>query len=145
MKKFYKKFLFHVSCSMFHDRSGAAALLTVIIVSVAALIMAYSASLLSMGELEMGYDSGQGGEAFSIADGCIDESFRRLRLNDSNSGGSLSLGDGSCIIGVSGTGSTRIIIATSTLDNYHKKIKTSITFSGNANEITIDSWQESNE
>jgi len=126
-------------------QSGIAALLTIIIVSVSALIMAYSATVLGLGELDMGYDSQKGGEAFAIADGCVEEGLRRLRLDPTYTGDSLNLGNGSCIMSISTSGSDRIITATSTLDVYHKKVQVNLTLSGtNLDIITVNSWAESN-
>jgi hypothetical protein len=127
------------------NNKGAAALLTVIIVSAAVLVMAYSASVLGLGELDMGYTSQRGAESFSIADGCMEEALRRIKINSSSySGSSLSLGGGSCIISVSGAGSNRTITVSSTISSngntYGKKIQSGITLSGDT--ITVSSWNE---
>lgn len=127
------------------NQRGVAALLTIVIISTAALIMAYSASILGLGELEMGYDSQQGGEAFSAADGCMEEALRQLRIDTGYSGDSLNLSNGSCIISISGAGNDRIITVIGTVGDYNKKIETDITFSDSAITgvvITINSWQE---
>ena len=138
LSKIKKMTLRVTRCALYED--GIAALLTVVIIGAASLIMAYSASILGLGELELGFDSGQGEEAFAVADGCIEESFRKLKLDDLYSGETLNLGDNSCIISVSGGGSTRIITAVSTVSNYHKKIEANITIS--SGNIVLDSWEE---
>ncbi len=121
-------------------QSGVAALLTVVIVAAATLIMSYSASLLGLGELDMGYTSSLGAEAFSVADGCMEEAFRRIRLDTNYNGGSLGLGSGTCIIGVVANGNNRTITVTGTVLEYNKKIEANLILSGNV--ITIDSWEE---
>jgi len=123
-----------------HSQNGFIALLTVIIISAAALIIAYNASLLGLGELDMGYDSQRGGETLSIADGCMEEAFSRLKLDSNYNGGALNLGDGSCTIVVVANVNDRIITITSTLDIYNKKIEADVTLIGNV--ITINSWTE---
>lgn len=126
---------------MNNNQTGAAALLTIIIVGAATLIMAYSASILGLGELDMGYTSQKGGEAFSIADGCMEEALYRLRLNASYSGDTLNLGSGSCIIEIATSGSTSTTTVTANIDDtYYKKIQTNITVSNNV--VTINSWEE---
>ncbi len=122
------------------QQNGVAALLTVVIVGVATLIIAFSASILGIGELDMGYTSQRGEEAFSVADGCVEEALRRLRIDDIYTGGSLSLGDNSCIINISGAGGNRSIVVSGTSGDYQKKIQVDITISGGV--ITITSWDE---
>lgn len=127
------------------NNQGAAALLTVIIVSAAVLIMAYSASVLGLGELDMGYTSQRSAETSAVADGCLEEALRSLKINSNYTGSPLSLGHGSCIISVTGAGSSRIIAVTSTVSSqggavYYKKIQAEITLVGNV--ITVVGWRE---
>lgn len=122
------------------NNKGAAALFTVIIVSATVLIMAYSASVLGLGELELGYTSQRGAETFHLADGCMEEAMRRLRLDTNYTTSTLNLDSGSCIITVSGAGSNRTIVVNSTVENYNKKIQSDVTLNGNV--ITVDSWEE---
>ena len=129
------------SHTLLQKKDGVAALLTVVIIGGATLIMAFTASLLGLGELEMGYDAGQGGETFSVAEGCMEEGFERLRRDAAYSGGSLSLGDGSCTIGVVSASANRIITVTSTIGNYHKVIQMDVDIAPST-EITVNSWIE---
>ena len=121
-------------------QDGVAALLTIVIIGAAGLIMAYSASILALGDLEMGFDSQKGSQAFALADGCVEEAMRRLRLDNSYSGGSLSVGDNSCIIGIDTSGSDRTINVTSTVDIYHKVIEANVTVSDSS--VVLNNWQE---
>lgn len=123
-------------------KNGFAALFTVIVIGSAALLMAYGATMIGIGELELGYTYSQGGEAFALADGCIDEALERLRLNASYSGGMLTFPNGSCDIQVEVAPSPtqRTITVTSAINNtYYKKLQAVVTM-GSA--ITIDSWLE---
>lgn len=128
-----------VSGSNTPSERGVAALLTIVIVAAATLIMAYSASLLGLGELDLGYTAQKGEEAFSVADGCIEEALHRMRLNAGYTGGSLSLTNGSCTITVSGS-NPYTIGAIGTSGDYNKKLEAVITLTGNV--ITVDSWKE---
>jgi len=124
---------------------GVAALLTIIIVAAATLIMAYSASLLGLGELDLGYTSSKGGEALALAEGCAEEAMRRIRIDTSYTvtSSSLVFDNGSCIITVESSGSNRTIKANSTVGDYHKKIKLGLSLSGDSGDvITIGSWEE---
>src|SRR3989338_4004894 len=119
---------------------GATALLKVVIVGAATLIMAVSASYLGLGELDLGYTSQKGAETFFIADGCMEEGLRQLRLDTGYTGDTLSLGDGSCIISVVSSGNDRTITVTATMNEYNKKLEVNLTLTGNV--ITINSWVE---
>jgi len=124
--------------------SGFVALLTIVIVAASTLILAYSASLLGLGELDLGYTSQKGNEAFAIADGCMEESLRRLRLNVEYTGETLITSNGLCIISIGTAGSNRTVTVTaSTTDSYHKKLEANITLSASSTPtITINSWEE---
>ncbi|MFH1661925.1 MAG: hypothetical protein ABIA02_02420 [Candidatus Falkowbacteria bacterium] len=126
-----------------NNNRGMAALLTVVIIAAATLIMAFNASLLGLGELDMGYTSQKGAEASSIADGCVEEAMRRLRLDSNYSGGTLNIGSGSCIIGIVADGNNRTITVTGTAQEFHKKIQATATLSGS--DTALNTWQEISE
>ena len=124
---------------------GIAALLTIVIVGASVLIMAFGASFLGLGELDLGYNSQKGEEAFFVADGCMDEALRNIRLNIGYGVGtgsiSLSVENGSCIIDVTDLGgNTRMVVVTGTSGSYNKKIRSVYALSGNV--ITSTSWEE---
>ncbi len=126
-------------------QKGVAALFIVVIITAAGLIIALSAALLGLGELDLGYTSQKGGEAFAVADGCVEETLRRIWLDNNYGIGAgainLSVSNGSCIINVEDFGSNqRRITATGTVSNYNKKIEAEIDFSGNV--MNINSWIE---
>ena len=123
---------------------GFAALLAVVIIGSAALIVALNASFLGINDLDIGYTSQRGSQAFATADGCIEETFRRIRL-DTNYGVvggtiNLSLTKGSCTIDVVASSTDRIITVTGTVDDYNRKIEANISLSGSI--ITLNSWEE---
>ncbi len=122
------------------DKRGAAALLTVIIVGVTSLILAYSASILSLGELEMGYGSQKGSETASVADGCVEEAMQRLKMDQNYVGGLLNIGAGSCIIDIESNGNNRVVTATASIGSNYKVFQVDLTLNGS--NIVINSWQE---
>ena len=129
--------------NFYTNEKGIVALLTIVIVATTALIMSFSVAFLGLGELDMSYTNQRGSEAFSVADGCMEEALRRIKINTNYNGGSLNLGDGLCIIEVVATGADRTITVIGTVDKYNKKIETKITLAGNV--IAINSWEEKEE
>lgn len=124
------------------NQKGIIAILTIIIISASVLIMALSASLLGLGELDLGYTSQRGTETFSIADGCIEEALRQIRFNENYTATSSSLfiDQGACIINVIGDNPKIVTATASTTDGYYKKIEANVSI--NNNMITINSWEE---
>jgi hypothetical protein len=121
------------------SESGVAAMVVIVVVGAAALIFTQGAALLGLGELDLGYTSQRGAEAFSVADGCMEEALERMRLNSSYAGASLNVSNGSCTITVAGSNPYTITVL-GTTGNFNKKIESTITLTGNV--ITIDSWEE---
>ena len=125
-------------------KQGFMALMAVLILGGGALLLALSSSYLGLAELESSNLETKAGQTLVAADGCLDETLRRLRLNPSYTGGSLTLGDASCIIGVTSVGANRTITATSTIGNINKVVRAGATVSvvGLSNVITLNSWIE---
>jgi hypothetical protein len=125
----------------FKKENGMIALLTVFIISSTALIMAITSSLLGLGELEMGFNSQKGMEALSIADSCVEEGLRRLRLDPDYSGGNLMVGDGFCTIQVVNQGGgDRSFLIEAVLDNYYENLEVEVTLANSS--TTINSWNQ---
>lgn len=122
------------------NQQGASALFTVVVIAVAALIMAFSAATLGMGELDIGYTSQKGAQNLTRADGCMEEGLERLRRDNSFSGTSLNFADGSCIITVTGVDNDRILTVSSTINDYTKQIVTDVSLSSTL--VIINNWQE---
>lgn len=125
---------------IYKDNRGIAAMITIVVVGVAALIMAYSASFLGLGELDMGYTAQKGTQSFVLADGCIEEALYRLKLDNTYTGDTLSIDENSCIITVSGAGSNRTVSATATVGDFTRDISADVTITGGV--VTIDSWND---
>lgn len=141
------------ACNPLYPRNkGFAALLAVIIIGAAALIIALNSSLLGLGELDLGYTSQKGDEAFSIADGCMEEALRRLRIAPTLAGTfTPTISNGSCTftivnpgppINITATGCTAISCPSTS--GYSKKIRVELTIDilNGQNAITINKWEE---
>lgn len=126
-------------------QKGVAALFVVIVVGAAAFLMAYSTTLLGLGELDAGYIDATGGEVFAFTDGCVEEALRNFRLNQNYLGGTLSLDNGSCGILVEASGEARTLTVTGTQGNFSRILEAVVALSGDETSgtiITINSWRE---
>lgn len=119
---------------------GAAALLTIVIIGTASLIMSIGAARLGLGELETGLIEIKGAQVQTLAHGCLEEALERLRKDDTYTGETLSIFDGSCIISVSGSGSSRNITSMANIGLYTKKFELNITI--NNSIISVNSFSE---
>lgn len=123
---------------------GAAALVTIVIVAVATLAMATTTARLGVAELETGRTASEGGEAFAVADGCMEETLRRVRIDTNHGVGNgtttHTTSNGSCTINVSADGSARTIVITGTHGAYHATMQGELSLTGNV--ISITSWEE---
>ena len=136
--------------STLNPNSGFTALITVLMVSAISILTATTLVFLSTSESLFGFSAGLSYEAAQIADACVEEAFFRFKSNQNYSGGSIVLGDGACAIAVTGSGSTRNIIASSTLStsigNFTRRITATTTLvtntAGNATTSDLTSWQE---
>ena len=122
------------------DNKGIAAIMIVVVLGVTTFILAFSASFLSIGELDMGYTAQKAGEASALADGCMEEALRQIRLDTGYIGETLNIVGNSCIIGVQTGGSNRTITVSAFVGDYSEKIEATITLSGTI--ITLNTWQE---
>lgn len=119
---------------------GSVALVSILVIMAVSLAIALSINLGSISELKMGFSESKSSESLFGADGCVSESLIRLAWDSSYTGGTLDFGGGSCIITISGSGSTRTIDVSSMVDDLTRKIQVGVTLSGSS--VTIDSWRE---
>jgi hypothetical protein len=119
---------------------GAVTLATTLVVFAAALALATSVQFIGIGEVLMAYGTVRSEQAFQFADSCVDEALLRLKRDSGYTGGSLSEGDASCTIAVSGSGSTRTITSTATVGQQTRVIIVGVSISGTI--VTVTSWAE---
>lgn len=124
-------------------QSGFIAFTSLLVVSAVTLAIALSIPSLGLTEVNTSLSYKKSQEALKIAESCIEEALLRLRDTATYSGGTLTVGDGSCTATVSGSGSNRTIISTGTITGppqYIKKIQVTIQRTGNS--INLLTWQE---
>lgn len=126
-------------------QEGFASLFLVLVIGVATLLMAQNAILTGISESQMGFYFSQGGEAFNVAESCLEETIQRIRF-DSNYGigaGTipLSTSDGTCEIDVTDPApNQRDIVVLGSNGLGYKKIAVNITV--NNSDITLNTWEE---
>lgn len=123
---------------------GFVAFTSLLVISAVALIVAISIALLGIGESRASLDFKKGQEVLKAAEGCVEEALLRLRDSGLYSGGALNVGDGSCNIVISGSGSSRTITVEATISDppdYVRNIEVTVKRTGNS--INILTWQES--
>ena len=123
-------------------KRGIALLMVVIIISAASLLMVLGSAMLGIGAADGSYTNAKGGEAFALAEGCMEDALERLRIDIAYAGGNLTPATGSCTITVSGTGMNRTIIVLGTVKSYNKKIQSTVVLSPSNRSLTLVSWQE---
>ena len=124
------------------NQKGYIALISVLIISALVVLIATSASLVSISESDMGLEENQAWESFYLATACAEEALQKIRDSAPFSGsGNLSLGQGNCTYTVTKlTGQNRIITAAGTVRNITRKVK--ITLDKITPNINITSWQQ---
>lgn len=126
---------------------GFVSLITVIVISAIILSVGLTISLLGVNELLFGFIADQSHQALQMADACTEEAYFRLKKNSSYTGGTLSLGGGSCTATVTGSGTTRTITVSATVGNFTRRITTNVTLTsnaaGNTEGIDLTHWEES--
>jgi len=98
--------------------------------------------LISLSEMQMGFDRGRSFKAFWAAEACFDEAKIRLKRNSSYAGGGLVL-DGNTVCGSSiiQNGLKRVITTTGTVDGIIiRRIEGQVDLTGG--RVTLDYWKE---
>lgn len=123
-------------------KEGYIALISVLIISAIVVLIATSASLVSISESDMGLEENQAWESFYLATACAEEALQKIQDSSSFSGsGNLSLGQGSCTYTVTKlTSQNRVITASGTVRNITRKVK--ITLDKINPNINITFWQQ---
>lgn len=125
--------------------NGFATLGALVVVFFVALTLAVSVQFVGLGELQQGFASNLGEQAFAIGDGCVDEALVRLRYSASYVGGTVTLGDDTCTITVTGGGGTRQIDTVATVNGVIvRSIRASAALSAGSprNGVAVTGWEE---
>ena len=119
-------------------KRGYIAFSSLLIISVMALAIGISVSLLSISESQMGYAERKGEETLFFVEGCMEDALLKAR-DQSFTGGILNHPEGSCTIVVEKNGNNWVITAIGSKDGFTKKIKTEITW---GRRLILNSWTE---
>jgi len=126
------------------NKDGVALLLVTVIITAVALILTVKVTALGLGELEMIYIVSQADESFAVADGCMEETLRRIQIDKDYGVGegiiTINLGAGSCDITVAAAEEERTIDVHAAKNEYNKKLRVTLSLTGG--RITINSWEE---
>lgn len=129
----------------YNNQQGFIAFTSLLVISAIVFAIAISVPILGVTEANNSLGFARSQAALKIAEGCNEEALIRLRDTVTYTGGTLSLGQGSCTISVSGTGSDRTINIQAELNtqpNFVRRTQTVVKRTGNS--INIISWNEVN-
>lgn len=121
---------------------GYIALISVLIISAIVVLIATSASLVSIGESDMALQQNQAWESFYLSDFCAEYALMKLESVLNYSGNeTVTIGGNSCVIRpISGSGNfNRTVETQSTFSNQTRKVKVQISQISPTMQIT--SWQ----
>lgn len=121
-------------------RPGVMLLLTILITGAVALTVSIHLALRGIGELDMGFAGSQSQKALSIAEGCLEEALFALSRDPSYAGSELNLGEGSCVIEVTGDGAERQVTARARVDRWVRSVQARVDLS--TPSITLREWRE---
>lgn len=120
-------------------QNGIAAILTVIVVGMATLVMVITSALLGIDRLDTGVLAGDGRAALALADSCLEDVLRRLKLDPAvlPADYSLSLDNGSCIIEII---NSQTVVSTGSAGNAVKRLQAGFSIDGD--KVILNDWQE---
>ena len=116
-----------------------AVLISMIIIASAITVIAVGMGLNSITENQINLAQSYSSRVLLNTDGCAEEALTRMNRNSSYTGETITLDNTSCVITISGTGTSRTITATSTNGIYSKIIQITVTIFPT---FTINSWLE---
>jgi hypothetical protein len=128
--------------SRIKGQRGATAILAVIIIGAVSLIIVNDLSLSSLNGLDRTNYFEQGSQAMAIADSCLEETMRRLQIDQNYQANNLemSFGGGSCIINTAIEGNNIDINIKAKIDVFYKSIDAKATINGSS--LTLTAWKE---
>jgi len=123
------------------NKSGISLLIVVFVISAIALLLATTAGIIGIDELQTGMRQNATLETFAGADGCMETAIKKLRNDMSYTGEALTIGNVACTITVTGSGTSRVIKARAayTSTNYVRELQANVDWSS---QYQITSWQE---
>ena len=120
-------------------QKGYVAIVTVLTISLVALIVAVTVSFLAIGEGQAAVAHFKGEDALFFVDGCMEDALLKAKASPTYAGGSITRPEGTCTITISKAGNTWTVAATTTATNYKRTDQAVVTRSGT---LTLTSWRE---
>jgi hypothetical protein len=138
---------FLVSLFSFHSAPrGFIGLLTVIVLGALILSIGITTAFVGQTQLILAAHADHEYAVRALVTACVEESVHRLKLNSGYAGGTVPLGADACTVTVSGSGSSRTIAATATVDGYTKAVAATATLkqnaAANARAWSVTAWAE---
>ena len=127
--------------SIVKNNNGVAALLSVVIIGVVALLMAKNSAMIGRADLDIVNNNIFSSIAESNAESCLEEALRQIQLDENytNSALSIDLTQGSCIVEVVKNDRDYTLLSEGQMLVYLKSIEVQASLSGGA--VMIDSWK----
>ena len=125
---------------------GFIGLLTVIVLGAMILSIGISTAFIGQTQLTLSAHADYEYAVRELVSACVEESVHRLKLDSAYAGGTVPLGSDTCTVAVSGSGTTRTIAATATVNGYTKAVTATATLkqnaSLNAKAWSVTAWSE---
>lgn len=122
------------------NNRGISVLVSVLIIATIMIVLTFGMGLNSIAENQIGLYQSRSSVSFYNVDGCAEEAVLRLNRDNNYTGETLNLGNTTCVISISGSGSNRTIgIAGTSSEGYTRNIGITVTI---APSFAITSWQE---
>lgn len=121
-------------------QNGYMTLITVLIISAAALIVGTTVSLLAIGEAQSGRAVVRGEDGLAFVDGCMEDALLKTKQSPTYAGGTITRPEGTCSITVTKAGNTWTLLATSTATTYKRTIRVVVTRS--TGTLVVSVWEE---
>ena len=135
------RFKQHFESHWIKNERGAAALIVIIVLLAVMVLVVSRVALTGLDELAANQSSQLGTTNVLSAESCVEEVMLRLSRDNTYGGGSLSMGDTSCTMSVSGTpcGSCTIDVTANAL-NFTRRVRAEVTVTGSV--VDVINWNE---
>ena len=121
------------------DQNGMAVLIIILVLTSAMLAIALTLGIGSITQNQISLYQQKEEEVIIGADSCSEEAIMRLSINNTYSGGSLTIGDVSCTIAISGSMPDMIVDVVATKQAYTKTLQVEVNLNS---PVSVTSWNE---
>lgn len=110
---------------------GMTLLISVLVLGAVAIVVGSGVAIRGIEEVDISRSTMQTSEALAVADACVEEALLQIkRENTAFTGTSLTIGDGSCTVSVTGTAPTYVLSVSGTVLQWTRDIAATITYTG---------------